>query len=259
MGAESRIDRIMGSNPRDAFLDACDAARLEHGARGYTGSIAEAHGYRLANERAPYAARLAAERGLETGAIDGIPVTKWGAAVLVGIKPAQETRTLTVGVDVTGLNRDAMRRACEAAITSNLGKDEVILDLEIVADSRWSFGGDALATARALAKRVVKAAVKRTEGDQATYWQVIVGSPSQHNIFGTYEKLSDAKERARHVAAGHGSEEVGIIKIVTRSNNRPLFTASAEVVKESVGVCATLGKLTGGPITEWYAAGVYSC
>lgn len=41
MGSDNFMIRVLGKNPKDAFLKAVEEARYEYGNRGYTGTIAE--------------------------------------------------------------------------------------------------------------------------------------------------------------------------------------------------------------------------
>ena len=77
MGAESVIQTIKGSTAAKAYNAATSQAAWESGSGGYTGTIAESSGYKVARPRTRLEADRAADTLLSGGTIDGLKAEKW--------------------------------------------------------------------------------------------------------------------------------------------------------------------------------------
>jgi len=273
MGAEAVSYIIKGSSAKDAYDRAFNEARWEHGNGGYTGSIAESHGYRAAKPRLRYEAEKAADLLLSDKTVDGLKVQKWEYAVLIPILPDAEVRTIIIPVDVTDCPErtdwhepDPMRVLAEQAVTAKLKQGEHIMKLE-VHTSGWrknyldKYGTDDQKKIASLLQRKNRTEVRRTEGERGTRYAVMHGVRERDTVQGVFRTLDEAKAHAAALAERDGPKaQVGIVQLTVREGNGNgfLYQASTEVTKRVVAVRAVIGKRVKGEPDEFMAVGIYS-
>jgi hypothetical protein len=275
MGAEHAAYIIRGTSAKDAYDRAFDEARWEHGNGGYTGTIAESHGFKTTKPRLRYEAEKAADALLADKMVDGLTVRKWEYAALIPILPDAEARTIIIPVDVTDCPQrdpqawrepDPMRVMAEQAVTAKLKQGEHIMKLEVHTggwrkDYLDKYGTDEQKKITSLIRRKNRTEVRRTEGERGTRYAVTSGSNSRSTVYGVFRTLDEAKAHAASLAERDGPKaQVGIVQWTVRegSDNGFLYQASTEVTKRVVAVKAVIGKRRVGNPEEFMAVGVYS-
>lgn len=272
MGAESRMDIIKGSTASEAYNNAVDQAAWEHGSGGYTGSIAESSGYKVASPRTLWEAERAADTLLNGGTIDGLRTQKWEYTVLIPLLEEEKVRTIDMAVDVTGVEEFARNEyglhsgisnwapAVHRAAREKARKGEHVMSVDWVSERKKSWYVGPLEGLFGLTKQVVKDVVVRTKGGQVTVWAVVGGSRPKSVVYLTTTDLDEAKREAVKLSGRMDGEDVGIVQMKVRDGDPDgfLYRARQEVAKNVLGARVVFGKSTGRPNGEFLAVGVYS-
>lgn len=238
MGANAETQVISGRTAREAFSEAQDRAGRESG-YSYSGTISQAAGFFLATTEALLAYEAQKRADALLGDDDGFGggVEKWGPAGLVPVVPAESTRTVSVTVDVTGLDWRGRRKAEDTAVRGKLKPGEQIESLKSE-DGESKF----------------KIVTTTTEGPAVTRYVVA----SQHRTMGRYPTLTEAKVQAKALLErDRWTESLAITKVTAR-DSEPLVVVKRVPVKQTVKITATVGKPKRVAPQEWVAAGIYS-
>jgi hypothetical protein len=241
MGSTAVIDTIKGRNPREAFEDAQQSARYEHGS-SYTGSIAEARGFIERPAMPRYEAERRAQRALDTD-----EVSKWGPCVLIPVVPIPEPRTVRLTMNITGLDHEGVEEAVDREVRARLMKGEAVESV------RRSDSGRTYSDMPRGERRTRAVA---TKGTGALVEEYVVRDSGKH-VVATLPTLAEAEEWAMaRVEKSWGAPFT--VELRTRRESGPLLTVSVEVLEETCVVEAKVGVPKGTP-TEFVCAGWYSC
>lgn len=251
MGAEARVDIIKGKSAQEAFSEAVRDASYYNGSGGYTGSIAEANGYRLMREALPKgeAMRLADDL-LRTDKVE-----KWGPAVLIPVIPTVTTRTFTIAeIDVTGMDYDARQAAALQAAAALLRTGEVVEHVTV-------YSHDHYADNKPRGSKTYKKEVVTRTGELVTKYVVYTRTTRTNEmVVSEHDTLAEAKAAA--LAWAEQNKRYGYevhIDARKRRIDQPLISIRFKVLKETAGVEVTVGEpKRDAAICEWVAAGVYS-
>ena len=236
MGASGVVNLIEGKTPASAYSNAVQQARYEHGAGGYTGSIAESDGYVMHSARTLL--RWEAEQ-VANQLLHSDKVRKWGPTVLIPVADAVSTRKISVAIDTTSVKDYEEKNALIlAAIRSKLRAGESI------ESAQWD------------TETKTKVVMTAAEGDTKT---VYIVKDKYGRDSAQFTTLTAAKAAAKSALERSKYAEAFIItKQTVKGDSEALVTIARKTTKAATTITAVLGKPKTGPVTKWVTAGWYS-
>lgn len=245
MGAADFCQFIKGDSLRNAFIEARDQARYEHGSGGYTGTLAEKHDYVLIAREPlhPAIAETLARRLLDED--DERIADKHGPAGVIPVAPADAftTRTRTVTVKT----------------------EKAVGEISPIELAQAALPGEQVAAAQVLEEqRKCKVQVRRAPGRQRRVYEVVgdgrgpVGQPST--------SLSAAIKRAQEIVQ-HEADRGALVTLNVRGtmvaqDGGPLVTVQGLQTSRRVKLEVTLVKprrsTSNRPAAGWLVFGYAS-
>jgi hypothetical protein len=234
MGAEQISQIITGKTPQEAWREAVDQARWEHGNGGYTGTLAEVPGFFIQPTSRPMGEYDADHLGDQL--VGNGKVRKWEDAALIPISDPGRERMVTLEVDVTDVTQGDWQWSHEAEKIYNTVRDKY--PNRIVVSIRRA-GSD---------NKTKVVNVTDTASEKVTGYLVTPdwGGPALHPT------LTEARKAAKEF--GNAS----ITKITQRASGKPLEQYRSVVTKKVVTVEAVIAEPSKKKPTRWLVAALAS-